>query len=59
MTAEGLVRQEREDVGVDLEVGEVDARDAVLLGQEGRELVLVDVAELRELVAEAPFTTCR
>ncbi len=39
-------------LGVDVEVPQVDRRDPVLLGEEPRQLVLLDVAELGQVVAE-------
>ena len=47
-----LLRDELHDVGVDLVLGEVDRRDAVLLREEVGDLVVRDVPELRERVAE-------
>ena len=46
------LRDELQDLGVDLVLLEVDRRDAVLLREEVRDLVVADVAELRERVAE-------
>ena len=47
-----LLRDELQDLGVDLVLLEVDRRDAVLLAEEARDLVVGDVAELGERVAE-------
>ena len=47
-----LLRHELQNVRVDLVLLEVDRRDAVLLAEEARDLVVADVAELRERVAE-------
>jgi hypothetical protein len=46
-----------DDLRVDLELAEVDGGDAVLLGEELRELALLDEAKLRQVVAELP--ACR
>ena len=43
---------ERDDVGADLPLAQVDRRDGVLLRQEGGELLLLDDAELGEAVTE-------
>ena len=48
-----LLRDELDDLRVDLEVVEVDRRDAVLLGEEVGELRLLDGADLDEVVADA------
>ncbi len=47
-----LLGDELQDLGVDLVLVEVDRRDAVLLTEEVGDLVVADVAELRERVAE-------
>ncbi len=47
-----LLGDELQDLGVDLVLVEVDRRDAVLLAEEVRDLVVGDVAELGERVAE-------
>src|SRR5262249_14364061 len=44
---------QRNHLGRDLELGEVDRRNAVLLREEGGEVLFVDDAELGEAVAEA------
>ena len=47
-----LRRNELEDVGRDLEVGEVDRRDAILLRKEVGQLLLIEDAELGQAVAQ-------
>ncbi len=47
-----LLRDELQDLGVDLVLLEIDGRDAILLAEEARDLVVADVAQLRERVAE-------
>ena len=47
-----LARDELEDLGVDLVLVEVDRGDAVLLREEARDLLVGDVAELGQRVAE-------
>ena len=48
-----LLGDQLDDLGVDLEVLQVDRRDAVLLGEEVGELGLLDEAELGQVVPEA------
>ena len=47
-----LQRQQAGDIGIHVEVGEVDAGDAVLLGEHRGERVLGDVAESQQTAAE-------
>ena len=43
---------ELDDRGVDVELGEVDGRNAVLLAEEGGDLLVLDEPHLDEVVAE-------
>ena len=43
-----------DDSGVDLDVGKVCRRDPVLAAQEGRDLLLTDIAELGEIRPDPP-----
>src|SRR5262249_3417897 len=52
--AGGLGRNELDDREVDLEAGEVDGRDAVLLAEERGDLLVLDEPHLDEVVAELP-----
>jgi hypothetical protein len=48
-----------DDLDVHFEVGEVDRGQSVLLGDEVGELVLLQIAELGDLVAEASAVRAR
>ena len=50
----GLVRNELDDRRVDLELRQVDRRHAVLLAEQCRDLVVFDVPEIDQIVAELP-----
>src|SRR6476661_4035424 len=50
----GVGGNELDDGRVELELWQVDGRDAVLLAQEGRDLHVLDKAHLDEVVAELP-----
>ena len=50
--ARGLGGNQLDDGGVDLELREVDGRDAVLLAEEGGDLLVLDEPHLDEVVAE-------
>ena len=51
--ARHVLRDESDDVALDVELAQVDRRDAVLLGQELRQVLFLDDAELDQAVAEA------
>ena len=54
-----LLRDQLDDVAVDLELGEFDRRQAVLLRDEVGELGLLEVAELGDLMAQASAVGAR
>ena len=53
MANDHLFRQERNDVRVDIEFGQVDGGNAVLLGKELSEVILLDGAHFDEGIAQA------
>jgi hypothetical protein len=50
--ANGLGRDELDDRQVNLELGEIDCGDAVLLAEEGGDLLVLDEPHLDEVVAK-------
>src|SRR5439155_18315701 len=52
--ARGLGGNQLDDRGVDLELGEVDGRDAVLYAEKRRDLFVLDEPHLYEVVTELP-----
>ena len=53
MFARHVLGDESDHVALDVELAEVDRRDAVLLGEELRQVLFLDDAELDQAVAEA------